>query len=651
MQHTTPKNINQVFFNLSDVPTPNRILYILKHGTKHIPITKSPTAECISSATEKFKNSTAWQSFYLLNNNNSDDQSLNRKLLIKRPASNYNFRNPKLSNKHLESAINKVEEMFEPLLSRENPISKDNFRSYLNQFLHDNPQVIFKLSDKNLGLVLLNLQDYNIMVHEHLKSDKYQLISNNTRNMHMLKPIISMKASFKKLLKLIMRTELISNDNQIFQYARYYERYLDYKLPNFHVLPKLHKQNVNSRLPPSRPIVGAVDWYTTVISKILDHLLKPKIEGPNILYKTTDLASKLKTVYLNPNTDYYLVTMDVSSLYTNINTAKLNEIIDQINPDFGKLSRFITDNNFFQYDDRIFRQTDGIAMGTNVAPTLANLYLLTLLDPTIEQNNNVLMYKRYLDDLFIIWRGTLQQLDEFTTLLNQLVPGIKLEPKKSTSSIEFLDLEIMLSKTYYDQHNFDNELNFKTYHKILNTFSYITPKSMHPTATLKGFIKAELLRFRNNSSNHYYFAHTKAKFYKLLLLRGYKRHYLNAIFNSIQFYSNNPNDDDTRILPIIVPYSLHSGIPTIKRKIYQLNQTLAFKNPARTGFPFKTRVMLAFSKAPNISQILTKTKLNNNQATALSIINEELYSNDKCSEFRNPFSHRLNPRPPPDPPS
>jgi hypothetical protein len=45
------------------------------------------------------------------------------------------------------------------------------------------------------------------------------------------------------------------------------------------------------------------------------------------------------------------------------------------------LIHFICDNDFFTYNDTIFKQQDGLAMGTNSAVNLANHYLLMLIDP------------------------------------------------------------------------------------------------------------------------------------------------------------------------------------------------------------------------------------------------------------------------------
>ena len=50
------------------------------------------------------------------------------------------------------------------------------------------------------------------------------------------------------------------------------------------------------------------------------------------------------------------------------------------------------------------------------------------------------MFLRFIDDLFIIWTGSKQELLEFMSDLNKKHPLIKLEFKYSQTTIELLDV-------------------------------------------------------------------------------------------------------------------------------------------------------------------------------------------------------------------
>ena len=62
------------------------------------------------------------------------------------------------------------------------------------------------------------------------------------------------------------------------------------------------------------------------------------------------------------------------------------------------------ENNYFEFDGSIYKQTLGTAIGTNFAPAFANMFMSELecrmlgeyrLDPWV--------WWRFLDDVFLIW--------------------------------------------------------------------------------------------------------------------------------------------------------------------------------------------------------------------------------------------------------
>ena len=51
-------------------------------------------------------------------------------------------------------------------------------------------------------------------------------------------------------------------------------------------------------------------------------------------------------------------------------------------------------------------------------------------------------YERFMDDIFILWNGTREQLKEFSEQINTLHPTIKFEANYSFNSINFLDTHL-----------------------------------------------------------------------------------------------------------------------------------------------------------------------------------------------------------------
>ncbi|CAB1332418.1 unnamed protein product, partial [Coregonus sp. 'balchen'] len=57
-------------------------------------------------------------------------------------------------------------------------------------------------------------------------------------------------------------------------------------------------------------------------------------------------------------------------------------------------------SNYFVFESDFFLQIQGVAMGSPFAPNYVNLC-------------------RYIDDVFVFWEGSQQELNEFQTLLNK----------------------------------------------------------------------------------------------------------------------------------------------------------------------------------------------------------------------------------------
>ena len=82
-----------------------------------------------------------------------------------------------------------------------------------------------------------------------------------------------------------------------------------------------------------------------------------------------------------------------------------------------------------------------------------------------------LTYSRYIDDIFLIWTGTKNELNQFFKDLSKKHPTIKFDYKVSKNCIVFLDTEIYLQ---------NNKLHTKI-HRIANDQQhYLRIKSKHP---------------------------------------------------------------------------------------------------------------------------------------------------------------------------
>ena len=92
--------------------------------------------------------------------------------------------------------------------------------------------------------------------------------------------------------------------------------------------------------------------------------------------------------------------------------------------------KLILENNLFTFHEAIYRQEIGSAMGSNPVPPYANIFMGKQIDPKIEElatqsAGELKLLKRFLDDLFLIFRGTTKELHILFEKLNKINPAIQ----------------------------------------------------------------------------------------------------------------------------------------------------------------------------------------------------------------------------------
>jgi hypothetical protein len=199
----------------------------------------------------------------------------------------------------------------------------------------------------------------------------------------------------------------------------------------------------------------------------------------------------------------------VSSLYTNIPTElgiKWTRLFlsgrlppDLINLVISALT-LVLNNNYFSFNDSLYLQHIGTAMGTPAAVVYANIFMYILENPVLKTySSSILYYCRYLDDIFAILSGspTDKSTTDFIGSLSRRHPSIKLEVTLSSSSVNFLDLRIFKGPRFATTGILDTSVH----QKQLNSYLYIPFASFHPTHCKGGFIVTELKRYIRCCSN------------------------------------------------------------------------------------------------------------------------------------------------------
>ena len=94
----------------------------------------------------------------------------------------------------------------------------------------------------------------------------------------------------------------------------------------------------------------------------------------------------------------------------------------------------------------IYTQIDGVSMGNHLTLTLANLFMVTLETRLINtDSDNLVLYLRYVDDIFCIFRKTVS-FNSFHEKLNELHKYFVFTYELGGKEIPFLDTKNRLSR-------------------------------------------------------------------------------------------------------------------------------------------------------------------------------------------------------------
>ncbi len=196
--------------------------------------------------------------------------------------------------------------------------------------------------------------------------------------------------------------------------------------------------------------MAGINSLTEPLSNFVDFVLRPLVTSlPSYLRDTRDFLQCL-SVIKDIEEDIILATMDVSSLYTNIPHTEgllaLKYFLDLCSDNEGLPTKFIVDmaelvltKNYFLFEKEFYLQIEGTAMGATIAPDYANLGYLE--DQYIFNNNtfinNLVFFKRYIDDCFIIYKGSACDFEVFALYMNCLRPSIEFTYHVGTTDMIF----------------------------------------------------------------------------------------------------------------------------------------------------------------------------------------------------------------------
>ena len=441
-----------------------------------------------------------------------------------------------------------------------------------------NQDIVIKKADKGSAVVILNRKDY---INEGLKqlndTNFYREQTNDLTTYH------------RNLVKI--QVDIMLESKEIDPKCAEYLVIDNPRTANFYLLPKIHKGTIP---PPGRPIVSANDCPTERISQFVDHFIQPLI--PNLKSYIKDSGHFLWLLEnINLPDNVILCTLDVTSLYTNIpNQEGISAVRQQLshhrhpsenptNHSICELLRLVLTCNNFQFDNKHYLQVGGTAMGTKLAPSFANIFMGWFEDNFVYTYKlKPLVWKRYIDDVFMIWQHGDTELKDFIAHLNTRHDTIKFTEESSRSSINFLDITVTLTA--------QGTLKTSLYCKPTDSHNYLLYSSEHPRHLLRGIPYSQFLRvrricsdindFRQNTlmlSSHFIRRGYPLKLVKAALLKAELQDRDTLIAKNAPSSATKPLKQDTDKPKFYLVTTHNPGNPPV-RKIIESNWSLLNKS-------------------------------------------------------------------------
>ena len=427
-------------------------------------------------------------------------------------------------NAFMKKVSTEVDQLFE---NRSRP-QRHNLTKKENEaikWLSENDNLIVGPADKGGAVVVISREKYEKEAYRQLNDTEYYLPLPSF-------PLENMKEDLRTLLLYARENEWISKQEFDFLLPAYP------RLPCFRMLMKVHKDALN---PPGRPIISSNDSISEPASKYVDYYIKPFVSQlPSYLQDTTHTLKKLSE--LADVGSCYLATMDIQSLYSNIvhseGLAALKHYLRRrpegvIPPtDFLlQLTEWTLKNNVFIFQDSVYRQQKGTAMGACFAPNYANLtlglweelYILCSVNPFFEK---IKWYGRYIDDILFLFSGSEQELLDFHSYVNSLHSNLKLTLEFSKTEISFLDLRISINE--------NGLLNTTIYRKSTDRNTILRADSFHPPSLINNIPFGQFQRLRRICDKQDDFEQKASDMHVRFQQRGYKPDVLDQSLNKVK---------------------------------------------------------------------------------------------------------------------
>ena len=373
-----------------------------------------------------------------------------------------------------------------------------------------------------------------------------------------------------------------------------------------YLLPKIHKRLENV---PERPAIPNYSTTTEKVSEFLGYHLKPDMQrGRSYIKDSGDFLKKIKDLGSLPE-NAILVRVDVVGIYPSIpheaGLQALEEALGNRNhkqiptEKLLKMAQFVLKNNFSEFNNDVFQQISGTAIGTKFTLPYACIFMDQIETNFLRtQSHQPMVWFRYIDDIFFIWTHGEEKPEEFMADFNAFNLNIQFTYESSKKSIAFLDLDVALN---------NGTLDSNVHVKPTDRHQYLLYSSSHPEHTKRSITFSQILRVSRISSREKDFQDFHClRIRSWFLKRKYPEKLIDKEMKKVRFFpANLQNKKREKGVPFVVTYHpiLNSLSKIIRDNMYLLNINEEVRKT------FSPVPMVSFQSARKLSSYLVRAKL------------------------------------------
>jgi hypothetical protein len=592
---------------------------LLSQGLSYIPLPPDLSNDDVRTGFNNFRRSIRLRKFFLRQPSSSSSDPFFR---VKNSA----FDPPPAGSK-LEFYISSCESEIKRMLSA-SPCRRLAYHPFILEAIHslvNDPSIVIKPCDKNLGVAVLSRQWY--------ESECLRQLSDSSTYRRLDSPPC-FDELYDTLSAILSRHGMLhcrNNPLQLTKAAKYILQlqHSSPKLARFYILPKIHKSPV-----VGRPICASIQTQTFHASRYLDKILQPIARRCSTFIKDSfDIITIIESTVFPANTVF--MTADVTELYPSIDIedglaalrhrllalrlplARVNFILD--------LAAFVLRNNYIEFGDTMWHQIRGTAMGTSFAVVFAIIYLSVLEEEVMEiclatpGFRRPLLLRRFIDDIISCFL-CVADAELFVATFRTRRPTIRLTFEIDMQSCIHQDILIFKGERFNRCGKFDVRL----YQKEMNQFLYLPASSFHPVKVKQSFIQAELARARIRCSSDEDFKGFCDSFFTRLLNRGYSSTQIDDWFKTARLdrtellnsrLSRRLNNHESSTIsksnvdPLIfkVPFTKRTACLNL-RDCLRFTDSIWYDMDARFIFDERRPPILCFKRAKNLGDFLVSAR-------------------------------------------